>query len=245
MHGTSNRERPTRALHCGRGIAAALLCSLIVIDGGTPASAAESAESASIQEIQSIALPPVILPGGVYNAEVTRAAFDQMTLSLALKGYVMHLVEGLALDSSVDPSELRSADPAALAALLPEGGEHYLLCWIDYPPVGAGGSGPGADSVRASAVLIERRSKRILWQNFAFHTASDPLQEQMAAFFGALMLEWMSPQPAFYTPIQRQIEFERRVDQLEESNRMLGALASPVAIATRALLTTFPEKPMR
>lgn len=230
--------------HSGRP-ATIILFSLIATSCGTAPSVAQTAESESIREIQSIALPPVILPGGVHNDRITREAFEQLTMSLALKGYVMHRVKGLSIDSSVDPAALRGLGPEALSSLLPEGGTHYLLCWIDYTAASPGATAVTAGPLRASAVLIDRNQKRVLWQNLAYLPATDPLQTKMAAFTGALMLNRMSPPPAFYTPAMRQFDFENRMNQLEQGYQMAESLASPVANTLRALLSTLPERPMR
>lgn len=227
-----------------RGGTLALLF-LIAAPFGTASTLGAPAETADIRNVQSIALPPVILPGGVHDEGISNAAFEQLTLSLALKGYVMHRARDLALDSGIDPATLRDLGPEALAELLPEGSTYYLLCWIDYTPSSAAGGAANPDRLRASAVLIDRNQKRILWQNFAYQPATDPLQSKMAAFVGAMLLEVASPQPAFYTPIMRQIEFENRMNRLEQGYQMAESLASPVANVFRALLSSFPERPMR
>ena len=241
---TANSRRWAPGGRCRRRLAAVSVLSLIAAGCGTTPSLAATAESEAIRQIQSIALPPVILPGGVSNDGVTRAAFEQLTLSLALKGYVMHRVDSLVLDAGVDPAKLRELSPAALSELLPAGNSHYLLCWIDETPA-SGGSGAKAGSLRVSAALVDRSGQRILWQNHAYHHSADPLQAEFAAFFGALMMELASPYPAFYTPIMRQTEFDNRMSLIADSNKLIAGLVPPVVIAIRALLSTFPERPMR
>jgi hypothetical protein len=226
---------------CALPLAVLLHCPAVSVAGGATPPAPVPIDLAAIRQIQSIALPPVILPGGLSSAVVTRETYKQLTLSLALKGYVMHLVDELVLESGVEPARLMELDPDSITALLPEGNTHYLLCWLEEVP----GTGANPVRLRTSAALIERPSKRVLWKNFAYSPESDPFAEQMGAFFRALLLDRMSPQRGFYTPVQRQIEFDRRVEQIEGSNRMIIELSSPAANSIRDVLSAFPERPMR
>lgn len=191
-----------------------------------------SPERAAILQIESIALPPVLFPGDVTNETLTSEVFEEMTLALALKGYVLHRVGRIEPRSDPNPAPLSELSAEALASLLPEGGTHYLLCWIDYSMDG---------TVGISAVLIDRMAKSVLWRNSSsqgrilFQTDT-PMGIYIAA---------QSANAPWVPPALRQSEFDRVLNQINESGQGLLDTLSPVVGAMRGLLSTFPEKPMR
>lgn len=226
------------AILCKRRIAAAATLAWLVSGCGTAPAVRESPRSQAVRRIESIAMPPVLLPGDVQDPGLTKQVFDQVALSLALKGYVMHRVGRPAPRAGSNPQPLGELSDAALAQLLPDGGKHYLLCWIEASPEG----GADAASVRIAAALIERETQLVLWRNAAVRAGERSLPEinLMAIAFA----RWSRQQSPYASPAIRQIEHDRAFNQIVESQKMLEQAIPQLPATLRVLLSTFPERPM-
>jgi hypothetical protein len=207
----------------------------------TAPSLRSSPESDAIRRVDSIAVPPVMLPGDVHDERVTREAFEELTLLLALKGYVLHRVGRTVVRTASDLRPLGDLSPEELAAVLPDGGTHYLLCWIDALQGGRGGDPQKTAYVRVSAALIDRSGRRVLWRNFANQSsATFPVITPFS-----LEIARRQAQAPYVPPALRQSEFERSLREQAELGQMMASLVSPVTGAMRALLSSFPEREMR
>jgi len=240
------RSCQTRAkanAHGRRAIVVSMLSMAVNAFGANPATSPPqfSPDREAILRIESIALPPVLLPGDLENERLTREVFEELTLVLALKGYVLHRVGRTALRSGPRPPSLGDLSADALADLLPDGGTHYLLCWMDNVQAGRGGDANSATSIHLSAALIDRNAKRILWRNAAS-------QGRIAFPASTPLLTWLAFQHATqpYVPdALRQSEFDRALRESTELGQSLLDLVSPTVVAVRNLLGSFPERPMR
>jgi hypothetical protein len=226
---------------CDRRAAGAVLLALAVAGCATAPALPDTPQSQDIRRIESIAMPPVLLPGDVHDAALTRQVFKELSLQLALKGYVMHGVDRPAPRVGPSPPPLSELSPEALAGLLPDGGTHYLLCWIEELP---GDGVPGVatlPSVRIAAVLIERPGRRVLWRNFVLAGGEEiPVVNLTALWFA----RWQRAQTPFASPVIKQLEYERAYNMFVDTQQMMARQASYLPGALRDLMSSFPVRPM-
>ena len=239
-----SRQTSAQASAYGRhAIVASILSLAANAFGANPATSPPqfSPDREAILQIESIALPPVMLPGDLENEQLTREVFEELTLRLALKGYVLHRVARTTPRPGPNPPSLGDLSADALADLLPDGGTHYLLGWIDKVEGGRGGDANAAASLQVSAALIDRNAKRILWRN----TGS---QGRVQFPANTPFLTWLAFQHANqpYVPdALRQSEFDRALRESTDLGQRMLDLISPTVVAVRNLLSSFPERPIR
>lgn len=232
------RETTAQASVYGRR---AIVVSILSMAASAFGANSASSDRDAILQIESIALPPILLPGDLENEQLTREVFEELTLRLALKGYVLHRVARTMPRPGPNPPSLGDLTPDALADLLPDGGTHYLLCWIDHVQGGRRGDVHAAASLHLSAALIDRNARRVLWRN----TGS---QGRVKFSANTPFLAWLAFQHANqpYVPdVLRQSEFDRALRESTELGQGMLDLISPTVGAVRNLLSSFPERPMR
>lgn len=229
-----------RAPSCERRAAAAVLLALLAGCATAP-TLPDTPQAQDIRRIESIAMPPVLLPGDVHDAALTRQVFKELSLQLALKGFVMHSVERTAPRVGPSPPPLSTLSPEALADLLPQGGTHFLLCWIEEMPPSAATALGTPPSVRITAALIDRPGRRVMWRNFVLAGGEEiPVVNLSALWFA----RWQKSQSPFASPAIKDLDFERAYGTVADSQKMLARQESYLPGAARDLLSTFPVRPL-